>query len=453
MPYSQTDYKAAFQGLNQQNQDLPYKLVKEIVLEMRSFLLGDGHQKKLKLLAVDAAQQETLNTRLDEINLYQTLFDAYIDVLTYGESYIDYSTGVLRHIRTERVSEVKVEADNPLKIVYLKESREFYNATSNNYENVQVVHSLQLPIDNQQPIDLLNLPTYKYAYQAGAAPIVPTNRDSIPILRLVNSLSGRASLSPIESVIHAQLEYNDLRRRIDLNGRHHKPLLYTIGTSAAAILGRTNAARPEAIDTPTGSAAFQTSFNNDAATMVHLPISQAAMEAGIVPKLGYLQPVDSTYLERQRLMILQDIYNLTGVMVLELQNARSASSSSSLSVLYEPLKRSTQSRASYLISNLKTLLTELGIQIPFRVELPDMMPRDLQDKKLQIEAVKNKLISRKRYLIEVEGLSEQEAEKELEQLDQEKGLNIQYSAALVDSTDAPNTDSNTSPVLTQSAIN
>jgi hypothetical protein len=77
------------------------------------------------------------------------------------------------------------------------------------------------------------------------------------------------------------------------------------------------------------------------------------------------------------------------------------------------------------------------------VELPDMMPKNIEDKKLQIEAVKNKLISRKRYLVEVEGLTQDEALKELEQLDAEKGLNIQYSAALVDSKDAPNTDENT----------
>jgi hypothetical protein len=130
-------------------------------------------------------------------------------------------------------------------------------------------------------------------------------------------------------------------------------------------------------------------------------------------------------------------------MVLELQNARSASSSSSLSVLYEPLQRVTLTRASYLISAIKTIFLELGITIPFRVELPDMMPKNIEDKKLQIEAVKNKLISRKRYLVEVEGLTQDEALKELEQLDAEKGLNIQYSAALVDSKDAPNTDENT----------
>jgi hypothetical protein len=45
--------------------------------------------------------------------------------------------------------------------------------------------------------------------------------------------------------------------------------------------------------------------------------------------------------------------------------------------------------------------------------------------------------------MEVEGLTESEALKELEQLDAEKGLNIQYSAALTDSKDKPNTDENT----------
>ncbi|MEH2392737.1 MAG: hypothetical protein V7K21_14145 [Nostoc sp.] len=216
-----------------------------------------------------------------------------------------------------------------------------------------------------------------------------------------------------------------------------------MGTSAPAIIGRTNAIRPESIESATGSAEFQTAFVNDAASILHLPISAAAAEAGITPKIGYLQPVDSTYLERQRLIILQDTYSLSGVMVLELQNARSASSSSSLSVLYEPLQRSTLNRASYLLTAISNIFQELGITINFRIELPDMMPKNVEDKKLQIEAVKNKLISRKRYLIQVEGLSEEEAFKELEQLDSEKGLNIQYSAALVDSKDAPNADNTT----------
>jgi hypothetical protein len=130
-------------------------------------------------------------------------------------------------------------------------------------------------------------------------------------------------------------------------------------------------------------------------------------------------------------------------MVLELQNARSASSASSLSILYEPLRRATLSRASYLISALKNIFFELGFDIPFRVELPDMMPRDLQDKALLLEAVKSKLISRKRYLIQFEGLTESEAQKELEQLDSEKLLNMQYSAAFTDSQDVPNPDGKT----------
>ncbi|MEH2126448.1 hypothetical protein [Nostoc sp.] len=187
------------------------------------------------------------------------------------------------------------------------------------------------------------------------------------------------------------------------------------------------------------------------AVILHLPINNAAAEANITPKIGYLQPVDNPYLERQRLIVLQDIYSLTGVMVLELQNARSASSSSSLSVLYEPLQRSTLNRANYLISAISSIFAHLGIAISYRIELPDVMPRNIEDKKLQVEAVKNKLISRKRYLIQVEGLTEEEALKELEQLDAEKGLNIQYSAALVDSLDAPN--STPDSLFSEKAIN
>ncbi len=217
------------------------------------------------------------------------------------------------------------------------------------------------------------------------------------------------------------------------------------------LLVDSNSSPLESIESATGSSAFQTAFTSDGASILHLPISNAAAELGITPRIGYLQPQDSPYLERQRLIILQDIYSLCGVMVLELQNARSASSSSSLSVLYEPLQRATLSRASYLLSALKTIFSELGIDIAFRVDLPDMMPENLEDKRLQIEAVKNKLISRKRYLIQVEGLTEAEADKELEQLDAEKGLNIQYSAALVDSKDAANADDGN--IFTDKAIN
>ncbi|OBQ39843.1 MAG: hypothetical protein AN485_05445 [Anabaena sp. MDT14b] len=441
----------AYQGLNPSgNRELPVKIIQLVVEQIKSFLLGDSYQKKIKLLAINPEQQANLNLQLEQIKLYSLLQDIYLDVPVYGETYIEVSEGKLRHIRTLDVDDIKVDPLDPLKVVYLKESREIYDAVNNKYVKVKVEHYLTLPTENQTILDLFNLPDYKYFVKIGDAEPVEMG-DHIPIVRLVNSLDGRTAQSAIERLIHLQLEYCEVRSRINLNGKHHKPQVFTIGTSAPAIIGRTNSAQLESIESATGSAAFQTAFTNDGASILHLPISNAAAELGITPKIGYLQPVDSPYLERQRLIILQDIYSLTGVMLLELQNARSASSSSSLSVLYEPLQRATLSRANYLISAIKTIFLELGIDIPFRVELPDMMPRNLEDKKLQIEAVRHKLISRKRYLVEVEGLTEEEALKELEQLDAEKGLNIQYSAALTDSKDKPNTDDST--LFEESAIN
>ncbi|MCC5631707.1 hypothetical protein LC613_28735 [Nostoc sphaeroides CHAB 2801] len=432
----------AFKGVNPTStKELPIKLVELIVEQIRTFLLGDGFQKKIKFLAVDSNQQSQLDAKLSELKLYSLLNDIYIDVPLYGEAYVDISNGELRHIPSLNITQVKVDPADPLKVVYLKENREFYIASQNNYKNVQVEHYLALnnPAQNESDLDLLNLPEYKYFLKVGNSEPVEMG-DRLPIVRVVNGLNGKESISVIDKIVHLQLEYNAVRARINTNGRHHKPQIFTVGTSAPAIIGRTNSSRPEAIDTATGSAEFQTAFTDDAASILHLPINNAAAESGIAPKIGYLQPVDSPYLERQRLIILQDIYSLTGVMVLELQNARSASSSSSLSVLYEPLMRATLSRANYLITAIASIFEQLGLNILYRVELPDMLPRNLEDKKLQIEAVKNKLISRKRYLIEVEGLTEIEAIKELEQLDSEKALNVQYSAALSDSLDTPNID-------------
>lgn len=433
----------AYKGVNPADtRELPVKLIQLVVEQIKSFLLGDGYEKKIKFLAINPEQQEQLSSQLDQIQIYKLLNDLYTDVPIYGETYIEVLDGKLRHIRTIDVDDVKVDPLDPLKIVYLKENREIYDPISNKYNKVKVEHYLTLPTESQTTLDLFNLPDYKYFIKVGGNEPIEMG-DHIPIVRVVNGLDGRTAQSAIERLIHLQLEYNEVRSRINLNGKHHKPQVYTIGTSAPTFIGRSNASPLESIQSSTGSSAFRTAFTNDGASILHLPISSAAADIGISPQIGYLQPVDSLYLERQRLIILQDIYSLSGVMVLELQNARSASSSSSLSVLYEPLQRVTLTRASYLISAIKTIFLELGITIPFRVELPDMMPKNIEDKKLQIEAVKNKLISRKRYLVEVEGLTQDEALKELEQLDAEKGLNIQYSAALVDSKDAPNTDENT----------
>ncbi|XZF63860.1 MAG: hypothetical protein ACSI46_03740 [Gloeotrichia echinulata DVL01] len=433
----------AYKGVNPADtRELPVKIIQLVVEQIKSFLLGDGYEKKIKFLAINPEQQEQLSSQLDQIQIYKLLNDLYTDVPIYGETYIEVLDGKLRHIRTIDVDDVKVDPLDPLKIVYLKENREIYDPISNKYNKVKVEHYLTLPTESQTTLDLFNLPDYKYFIKVGGNEPIEMG-DHIPIVRVVNGLDGRTAQSAIERLIHLQLEYNEVRSRINLNGKHHKPQVYTIGTSAPTFIGRSNASPLEGIQSSTGSSAFRTAFTNDGASILHLPISSAAADIGISPQIGYLQPVDSLYLERQRLIILQDIYSLSGVMVLELQNARSASSSSSLSVLYEPLQRATLTRANYLISVIKTIFLELGITIPFRVELPDMMPKNIEDKKLQIEAVKNKLISRKRYLVEVEGLTQDEALKELEQLDAEKGLNIQYSAALVDSKDAPNTDENT----------
>lgn len=440
-----------YKGINPANsRELPIKIIQLVVEQIKSFLLGDGYQKKIKFLAINPEQQEQLNLQLKQVKLYSILNDVYTDVPIFGEAYVEVSNGSLRHINTIDIDQIKVDPLDPLQVVYLKETREVYDPTGNIYRKVKVEHYLSLFGGDESVTDIFNLPSYRYFVKVDGGE--PTELgDHIPIVRIVAGLNGREAISCIERLIHLQLEYNEVRSRINLNGKHHKPQVYTIGTSAPAIIGRTNSAQLDSVESVTGSAAFQTAFTSDAASILHLPISNNAAELGITPKIGYLQPLDSPYLERQRLIILQDIYNLTGVMVLELQNARSASSSSSLSVLYEPLLRATLSRATYLISAIETILMELGIDIPFRIELPDMMPRDLEDKKLQIEAVRHKLISRKRYLIEIEGLTEAEALKELEQLDNEKGLNIQYSAALTDSKDKPNTDENT--LFEDSAIN
>ncbi|MBN3962244.1 hypothetical protein [Nostoc sp. NMS8] len=432
----------AYKGINPAtSKELPIRLVQLVVEQLKSFLLGDGFEKKIKFLATNSAEQAELDTKLTELKLYSLLNDLYLEVPLYGESFVDVSNGTLRHIKSLAVKDLKVDPTDPLKVVYLKEQREFYIAAENKYKTIDVEHYLGVKnaVENESDLDLLNLPDYKYFMKLGTSEPIEMG-DRLPIIRVADSLNGKEAVSAIDRLIFLQLEYNEVRSRINLNGKHHKPQLFTIGTSAPAVIGRTNGSRPESIESATGSSEFQTAFINDAASILHLPISAAAAESGITPKIGYLQPIDSTYLERQRLIILQDIYSLSGVMVLELQNARSASSSSSLSVLYEPLQRATLNRASYLLAAMSSIFEQLGIDINYRVELPDVMPRNVEDKKLQVEAVKNKLISRKRYLIQVEGLSEQEALKELEQLDNEKGLNIQYSAALVDSKDAPNAD-------------
>jgi hypothetical protein len=290
----------SYKGINPANQrELPIKLVQLVVEPIKAFLLGDCYQKRIKLLAINPEQQEQLNLQLEEIKLYSLLNDVYTDVPIFGEAYVEASEGKLRHIRTVDIDDIKVDPLDPLKVLYLKENRETYDPSTNTYKKVKVEHYLSLPTENQTTLDLFNLPEYKYFIKVGSNEPVERG-DHIPIVRIVNSLDGRTAISAIEKLVHLQLEYSEVRSRINLNGRHHKPQVYTIGTSAPAIIGRSNATQLESVESPTGSAAFQTAFTSDAASILHLPISNSAAELGITPKIGYLQPVDSPYLERQR---------------------------------------------------------------------------------------------------------------------------------------------------------
>lgn len=417
---------------------LPYPIIKLLVNEMKTFLLGDGYERKLEIQASDTDRQEELNRRLKELNFYAVLDEAVKDSLIAGEGYVDYSTTPWRRIRADKVTNVAYDPDSPLRVVYLVEVRDVWDTTSNQYEEVEVIHSLTQPESNAD-LDLLNLASYSYSYKEGDNEAIALGGDRIPILRIPNELDGLDPVSAVEDIIHAQLEYNDVRARLNEYNKHHKPQLYSVGTSMPQVIGRTNQEKPEEITTPQGAATFQTTFNTGQASILHLPISPQARDANITPKVGYAQPVDSQILERQRQIILHDIYFLTGCLLLELENARSASSSSSLAILYEPLQRKTHYRARYLLAAVELLLESAGIQDNYSIKLPNMMPRNLEAERLEIEKVKNKLISRKSYLIK-HGLSVEEADKELEQLNNERTLAVQFSGSITDQLEVPNVE-------------
>ncbi|MHC5748861.1 MAG: hypothetical protein ACYTXT_44940, partial [Nostoc sp.] len=117
----------AFEGINPAtSKELPIRLIQLVVEQLKSFLLGDGFEKKIKFLATNSDQQAELDGKLTELKLYSLLNDLYLDVPLYGESFIDISNGVLRHIKSLNVTDIKVDPADPLKVVYLKEQREFY---------------------------------------------------------------------------------------------------------------------------------------------------------------------------------------------------------------------------------------------------------------------------------------------------------------------------------------
>lgn len=415
---------------------LPLEIIKVIVDESKTFLLGDGLDRKIEFESNDTGKQRQTNLKIKESQLYRVLNQAITEALIF-ESYIDYSILPFRAISFNNVSEVQYDPDNPYKIVYLKEQREIWNPNSKSYDKIDVEHYLSIDEKELENIDLLSPPEYSYTYKEGSKePVIDTSRNSLPIARIVMGLDGLEPVSLVERLIHCQFELNDVRARINEANKHHKPQLYSIGTSMPQVIGRTNRSKPEAIDTPSGATTFQTSFETAQASIIHLPVSSNARDASITPKLGYAQPVDSTILERQRNIILNDIYTISGVLVMELQNARSASSSSSLSILYEPLLRKTNKRAENLIPALDSLLEELGIS-DYKIHFPNMMPRNIEAEKLELDKVKNKVISRKTFLIQ-SGLSEEQAEKEMENLKAERILAVQFSGVITDSIDAPN---------------
>ena len=417
---------------------LPHSVIKTIIDESKTFLLGDGFERKLGLVANDANNQSKLNDKLEEISFYRALSQSIQDALIY-EGYIDYSQDTLRAIKAEDVTEVYYDPSQPWVITYLRENREVFDPRTNAYTYRDIEHYLEVPPN--EDIDLLGDLEYKYVYRVQGEEAVITDKTSLPIARIVLDLDGYEAAPFIQDLIHLQLEYNDVRARINEANKQHKPQMYSIGTSMPKIVGRSNKVKPQAIDTPQGAQVFQTSYESAEASIIHLEISQNSRDAGIPPRIGYVQPQDSPSLDRQIQRVLQELYTISGVPVfLELENARSASSSSSLSVLYEPLNRKTRKRAEYLIPSLKRMLTELKIS-DYTIKLPNMMPKNIEAEKLELEKVKNKAISRKTFLLQ-QGLTISQAEQEIENLQDERGLAVQFSGVITDSQDAPNTDNN-----------
>lgn len=419
---------------------LPHRVIKNIVDESKTFLLGDGFERKISILSNDASNQALINSKLEKCNFYRVLNQAVLDGFIY-EGYIDYSEDILRSVSSEDVSQVYYDPSNPYSIVYLRETRKLFDPLTNSYKYLEVEHSLELTDEQLDLANLLEEQNYKYVCKVeGKEPIV-FDYDYIPITRIVLDLDNLETVSIVETLIHHQLEYNDLRARINESNKQHKPQMYSIGTSMPKIIGRTNRSKPQAIDTPSGATVFQTSYETAESSIIHLEISNNASDAGITPKLGYAQPVDSLILERQTERILQELYDNSGVpTVLELQNARSASSSSSLSVMYEPLLRRTRKRAENLIPAIKKILEKLKID-NYTIKLPNMMPKNIEAEQLELEKVKNKVISRRSFLLQ-SGMTVEQAEVELTNLENERTLAVQFSGVITDSQDAPNVNNN-----------
>lgn len=432
---------AAYKGFNGAS-EYPYKPLLGIVWECKGFLLGDGYSKSIKLVAADPNQQEQLDELTNLIKLNQHLVTVYSDVFVTGQGFLNvFNPDNPVVIRDINITEVKFLPENPLAVAYLKEKRDIYNPINKDYEEVEVEHRLVAPAIDEIAAISGEL-TYTYEYKIGSAAPTATSFNYIPIVRFVAELDEYECISPIDSLLPYQREYNDIRIRLHENNRHHKPQLVSLGTSAPEFIGRTNLVRP--LGGEAGSS-LRTEIINTDATILHLPISKLASDAGISPDIKYIQPQDNQALERQLDLCIQEMYNASGAMVLDIQNARGSSSSSSLRILYEKLRRYTFNRASYLSSSLKLLMLYLGSDIPYSLALPDMLPRDIAEDELEIQMVENKLISRLTSLMR-RGFTEAQAQVELTRMEAEKTLSVQYSAAL---NDVP-TDNNSN---TTSSIN
>jgi hypothetical protein len=435
---SKTDLYNAYRGIVN-TKLVSYQVIKGLVAESKTFLIGDGRERKIQIRSIDPSVQSSINKKLETSNFYSELDAALTDAFVY-EGYIDYSnTKKLRALRGDDVTQVYYDPENKYNIVYLRENREVWDAGSNSYRQVEVEHYLEQPESNSA-LDLLDLKDHKYIRKIDGI-VEETDLSYIPIVRLVTDLDGIDAVSFVEPLIVGQLEYNDIRSRIHEYNKSHRPQMYSIGSSMPKVIGRTNKAKPQPIDTPAGEAIYQTSYNEGEPSIIHLDISKHARDNGIQPRLGYAQPVDSNMLERQITTLDRDLYKMTGVpSVLELENARSASSSSSLAVLYEPLLRKTRKRAEYIISAINIIMDALRIS-DYEIVLPNMMPKNIEAEKLELEKVKNKVISRKSFLMQ-NGYSKDQAELEIQNLKDERILAVQFSGVITDSQDAPNTDNN-----------
>lgn len=422
MTFTREQLKAAYEGSYGNNESLPYLVIQSCVEQMTTFLLGDsGEEKRIKFIANNPEQQQQLNEIINSTKLYNVLPEAITEMLIYGGAYIAQKDGVLRHIRQEDVSEVRVHPDNPLEIVYFKEKRKVYNPLENKNVEYEVEHSLQTDEDVGE-LDLLNLPAggvvYSYRITQGDS-VQDLPQNYIPIYRVVNTLKGTEVVSAIDRIVFAQIEYNFARSDIYQNGQHMKPLLWGTGTSAPQTVSRLGGEYREGVLDESGIR-----FRNDPQTILFFPTETTLDGTSVAAEIKYAQAVDSTYLEREVRLINQDIYNACGCILFELQNARSASSSSSMSVLYEPLRRYTLQRARYLLLILKAILTPLLGDLGYRVTFPNMMPKNIDEERQLLESAKARKLSVHTYLMRTFGMTDEEADAEIERLRSEEDLNV-----------------------------